>query len=167
MSVSAVKSEARDHQLGKKSSKRTLLNLLSRPQGSARRFRPRALLILERRTTRCRRGGRDTPSIANSPARFGGSLIVSSIGSFYRPRRTTVIRIFRRYSKSSTRIVSIGAIVEAPFFPGTLAVAQIFIPFLLEAHIQARVIRQNGPIAHSSASGSCACQAPGLKRKRK
>jgi hypothetical protein len=95
----------RIHQLGKKSSKRTLLNLLSRPQGSARRFRPRALLILERRTTRRRRAGRGTPSIANSPARFGGSRIVSSIGSFFRPRRTTVIRIhFRRYSKSSTRI---------------------------------------------------------------
>jgi hypothetical protein len=27
--------------------------------------------------------------------------------------------------------------------------------------------RQNGAIAHSSASGSCACRAPGLKRKRK
>jgi|BogFormECP04_OM1_1039644.scaffolds.fasta_scaffold00946_2 hypothetical protein len=107
----------RIHQLGKKSSKRTLLNLLSRPQGSARRFRPRALLILERRTTRRRRAGRDTPSIANSPARFGGSRIVSSIGSFFRPRRTTVNRIhFRRYSKSSTRIASIGAIVEASFF---------------------------------------------------
>src|ERR1700691_4246131 len=37
-----------------------------------------------RRTTRRRRAGRDTPSIANSPARFGGSLIVSSIGSFCR-----------------------------------------------------------------------------------
>ena len=70
-----------------------------------------------RRTTRRRRAGRDTPSIANSPARFGGSLIVSSIGSFCRPRRTTVIRIhFRRYSKSSTRIASIGATVEASFF---------------------------------------------------
>jgi hypothetical protein len=76
MSVSAVKSEARDHQLGKKSSKRTLLNLLSRPQGSARRFRPRALLILERRTTRRRRAGRDTPSRCRAPA--SGALCLPS-----------------------------------------------------------------------------------------